>query len=95
MRERIREAYRTNFNNFEDLLDACATIEEEFVYKLAPSRLDYFKQGVHYEKFVLPQKRRRHSEDGLTLLSSQTSQHYQQQQPQKSANSLSSSSESI
>ena len=38
--------------NFDQLLDTCAAIEEEMLFSSAPSRLDYFKSGVQYEKRV-------------------------------------------
>eukprot|EP00640_Fibrocapsa_japonica_P009763 CAMPEP_0113934842 /NCGR_PEP_ID=MMETSP1339-20121228/2102_1 /TAXON_ID=94617 /ORGANISM="Fibrocapsa japonica" /LENGTH=79 /DNA_ID=CAMNT_0000936787 /DNA_START=315 /DNA_END=554 /DNA_ORIENTATION=+ /assembly_acc=CAM_ASM_000762 len=34
-----------------------SAIEEEFLHISAPSRLDYFKNGVQYEKRVLEKKR--------------------------------------
>ena len=37
---------------FEDLIDTCAAIDEELMFTAAPSRLDYFKSGVYFEKRV-------------------------------------------
>lgn len=53
IREKIKAAYLKKMaNSFDDLLETCAAIEEELVFAAAPSRLDYFKSGVQFEKRV-------------------------------------------
>ena len=51
--KKIKAAYRRKAPTYEELLDACCAIEEEFVFIVAPSRLDYFKSGVQYEKRIV------------------------------------------
>lgn len=51
--KKIRVAYQRKAPTYEELLDACCAIEEEFVFMVAPSRLDYFKSGVQYEKRIV------------------------------------------
>jgi hypothetical protein len=51
--KKIRTAYQRKAPTYEELLDACCAIEEEFVFMVAPSRLDYFKSGVQYEKRIV------------------------------------------
>lgn len=57
IREKMKEAYRKNIPDYEELLDTCAAMEEEFIYLSAPSRLDYFKSGIQYDKKILEKKR--------------------------------------
>lgn len=52
IRERIKTAYKRKAPTYEELLDVACSIEEELVFGSAPSRLDYFKCGVQYEKRV-------------------------------------------
>lgn len=52
IRDKIKNAYKRKAPTYEDLLDVCSAIEEEFVFASVPSRLDYFKSGVQYEKRV-------------------------------------------
>lgn len=52
IREKIKAAYKRKAANYEDLLETCAAIEEELVFISAPSRLDYFKSGVQFEKRI-------------------------------------------
>ena len=56
--KKIRVAYQRKAPTYEELLDACCAIEEEFVFMVAPSRLDYFKSGVQYEKRIVGKLRR-------------------------------------
>ena len=51
--KKIRTAYQRKAPTYDELLDACCAIEEEFVFMVAPSRLDYFKSGVQYEKRIV------------------------------------------
>ena len=52
IRDKIKNAYQRKAPTYDDLLDVCSAIEEEFVFASVPSRLDYFKSGVQYEKRV-------------------------------------------
>ena len=52
IREKIKTAYRKRVQTFEDLIDTCSAIDEELMFAAAPSRLDYFKSGVYFEKRV-------------------------------------------
>jgi hypothetical protein len=60
IREKIKDSYRKNVSIFEDLLEICAAMEEEALYVSAASRLDYFYQGVQYEKRIGEKKRQLH-----------------------------------
>ena len=51
--KKIKHAYQRKTPTYEELLDTCCAIEEEFVFMVAPSRLDYFKSGVQYEKRIV------------------------------------------
>ena len=51
--KKIKSAYLRKTPTYEELLDTCCAIEEEFVFMVAPSRLDYFKSGVQYEKRIV------------------------------------------
>lgn len=59
--EKIRTAYQRKTPSYDELLDICCAIEEEHVFSVAPSKLDYFKSGVQYEKKIVEtiQSRRR------------------------------------
>mmetsp|Transcript_34638 Transcript_34638/g.32996 ORF Transcript_34638/g.32996 Transcript_34638/m.32996 type:complete len:140 (-) Transcript_34638:241-660(-) len=59
--EKIRTAYQRKTPSYDELLDICCAIEEEHVFSVAPSKLDYFKSGVQYEKRIVEkiQSRRR------------------------------------
>jgi len=52
IRDKIKTAYERKAPSYEDLLELTCAIEEEFVFAAAPSRLDYFKSGVQFEKRV-------------------------------------------
>ena len=68
IREKIKESYRRNTHSFEDLLETCAAMEEEALYLSAPSRLDYFKSGIQYDKRIAEKRRQ--------LLSSKDNEEY-------------------
>lgn len=51
--KKIKHAYQRKTPTYEELLDTCCAIEEEFIFMVAPSRLDYFKSGVQYEKRIV------------------------------------------
>ena len=53
IRDRIKSAYQRKAPTYEELLDVCSAIEEEFLFTSVPSRLDYFKSGVQFEKRVV------------------------------------------
>jgi len=52
IRDKVKAAYKRKALSYEDLLDSCSAIEEELLFGIAPSRLDYFKSGVQFEKRV-------------------------------------------
>ncbi|DAZ99322.1 TPA: hypothetical protein N0F65_005173 [Lagenidium giganteum] len=52
VRSKIRDAYASRCNSFEDLLQVACAIEEELLHISAPSRLDYFKSGFEFENRV-------------------------------------------
>mmetsp|Transcript_1047 Transcript_1047/g.1307 ORF Transcript_1047/g.1307 Transcript_1047/m.1307 type:complete len:218 (+) Transcript_1047:43-696(+) len=52
VREKIRTAYLETCPTYEDLLPTVVAIEEELLHVSAPSRLDYFKCGIQYDKRV-------------------------------------------
>lgn len=51
--DKIRTAYQRKTPSYDELLDICCAIEEEHVFLIAPSKLDYFKSGVQYEKRIV------------------------------------------
>jgi hypothetical protein len=51
--DKIKTAYLRKTPSYDELLDICCAIEEEHVFLVAPSRLDYFKSGVQYEKRIV------------------------------------------
>mmetsp|Transcript_4542 Transcript_4542/g.4666 ORF Transcript_4542/g.4666 Transcript_4542/m.4666 type:complete len:179 (+) Transcript_4542:99-635(+) len=57
IRSKIRNAYKNKIKTYDQLLDTCTAIEEEMLYMFAPSRLDYFKNGMQFEKRVGEKKR--------------------------------------
>lgn len=57
IREKIKESYRKTTSTYEELLETAAALEEEFVYLSAPSRLDYFKSGIQYDKRIMEKRR--------------------------------------
>jgi len=57
IREKIKKAYRNRTNTYEELLETCCAIEEELMFIAAPSRLDYFKNGVQFEKRVCEKRK--------------------------------------
>jgi hypothetical protein len=46
------EGYTKRAPTYEELLVTCSAIEEELLFAAAPSRLDYFKSGVQFEKRI-------------------------------------------
>jgi acyl-CoA reductase-like NAD-dependent aldehyde dehydrogenase len=52
IREKIKDGYSKRALTYEELLAACSAIEEELLFVAAPSRLDYFKSGVQYDKRI-------------------------------------------
>jgi hypothetical protein len=53
VRDRIRSSYTSKNFSKEQLIEICCHIEEELLFASAPSRLDYFKSGVNYDKRIL------------------------------------------
>ena len=57
IREKIKESYKRNVSSMEDLLETCAAMEEEFIYLSALSRLEYFKNGIQFDKRIVEKRR--------------------------------------
>uniref|UniRef100_A0A7S2DF57 Uncharacterized protein n=1 Tax=Octactis speculum TaxID=3111310 RepID=A0A7S2DF57_9STRA len=52
VRQKIKQAYQGSCPNYQDLLETVVAIEEELLHISAPSRLDYFKSGIQFDKRV-------------------------------------------
>ena len=52
VRSKLRAAYADQCKTYEELLDTVTAIEEELLHMAAPSRLDYFKAGVQFDRRV-------------------------------------------
>ncbi|CAM9297653.1 unnamed protein product [Choristocarpus tenellus] len=57
IRQKIRQAYVQTCPTYQELLGCVVAIEEEFLHISAPSRLDYFKSGVQYDKRVIKKRK--------------------------------------
>lgn len=62
VRSKIRDAYASRCNSYEDLLQVACAIEEELLHISAPSRLDYFKSGFEFENRVKLKKDQLHGQ---------------------------------
>jgi hypothetical protein len=63
VREKVREAYAASVNDIEALLDMVADLHEDYIFKISPSRLDYFKEGSKARKSVTMKMRKCASEE--------------------------------
>mmetsp|Transcript_24935 Transcript_24935/g.76910 ORF Transcript_24935/g.76910 Transcript_24935/m.76910 type:complete len:174 (-) Transcript_24935:63-584(-) len=63
VRAKIKAAYAAQCTSYEDLLEAAVAIEEELLHMSAPSRLDYFKASVQFDRRVR-EKRKQLAADG-------------------------------
>lgn len=53
IREKIKAAYIRNISeSFTEMLEVCSAVEEELLFSTAPSKLDYMKSGLQYEKRI-------------------------------------------
>ena len=57
VRSKIRAAYADQCKSYEELLDTVTAIEEELLHMAAPSRLDYFKAGVQFDRRVADKRK--------------------------------------
>ena len=57
MRSKLRAAYADQCKTYEELLDTVTAIEEELLHMAAPSRLDYFKAGVQFDRRVADKRK--------------------------------------
>jgi len=57
IRSKIKSSYASRTKTYEELLETCTAIEEEMLYMFAPSRLDYFKNGMQFDKRVVEKRR--------------------------------------
>ncbi len=56
IREKMKAAYKKKSATFDELLELCASVEEEQIYQSAPSKLDYYKNGIHCVKRIFEKK---------------------------------------
>ncbi|CAE7521167.1 unnamed protein product, partial [Symbiodinium microadriaticum] len=68
IRQKISAGYEGRAKTYEELLKICSAIEEELVFISAPSRLDYFKTGLQFDKRVT-EKQRQFMGDSVTASS--------------------------
>lgn len=61
VRERIKNAYRGMYTNYEDLLEACSSVEEDFLLKDSSSRVNFFKRAVQFDETIRPLKKQKTS----------------------------------
>lgn len=53
IKEKIKNAFKKRSNeNYDELLELCTSLTEENVYFPAPSRLDYYKNGINEVKRI-------------------------------------------
>ena len=52
MRQNIREAYLRNTTSYDEALNLVMALQEECLYVLSPSRLDYIKSAVQVHMYV-------------------------------------------
>ena len=57
VRSKLRAAYADQCKSYEELLDTVTAIEEELLHMAAPSRLDYFKAGVQFDRRVADKRK--------------------------------------
>ena len=57
VRSKLRAAYADQCKTYEELLDTVTAIEEELLHMAAPSRLDYFKAGVQFDRRVADKRK--------------------------------------
>mmetsp|Transcript_1025 Transcript_1025/g.1789 ORF Transcript_1025/g.1789 Transcript_1025/m.1789 type:complete len:98 (+) Transcript_1025:418-711(+) len=53
----MSSAYENRNLSYDELLETCCAIEEELVFASAPSRLDYFKTGMQFDKRVAEKRK--------------------------------------
>jgi hypothetical protein len=46
IKDKIRLAFKKKALTYDDLLDLCSTIGEKRVFESAPTKLDYYKNGI-------------------------------------------------
>ena len=56
VRTRIETSYRNQCLSYDDLLNTLMIIDEELLFLSTPSRLDYFKQSLQFEKRIVDKK---------------------------------------
>jgi hypothetical protein len=52
IREKIRSAFAKKAQTYEELLNLCVSLTEDQIFNEAPSKLDYYKQGISMVKKV-------------------------------------------
>lgn len=56
IRNKMRQAYKKKCSTFFELLELCVSVDEEFTYLNAPSKLDYYKNGIQNVKRIFEKK---------------------------------------
>ena len=46
IREKIKMAYRKKAESYDELLDLCSALTEQHILDAAPTKLDYYKNGI-------------------------------------------------
>lgn len=52
IQDKIRTAYAKKASDYDSLLNLCVAVTEDRIYREAPSKLDYYKQGIALVKTV-------------------------------------------
>jgi hypothetical protein len=52
----MKTAYRKKASSYEELIELCTLVDEEQIFKSAPSKLDYYKNGIHCVKTIFEKK---------------------------------------
>eukprot|EP01031_Cornospumella_fuschlensis_P027290 gene27290-32962_t len=52
IQDKIRTAYTKKASDYDSLLNLCVAVTEDRIYHEAPSKLDYYKQGIALVKTV-------------------------------------------
>ena len=64
MRKHIHEAFTKHAQSFDDVLELAIALQEEALYALSASRLDYIKDSVQFEKRLVATLNKKKEEEG-------------------------------
>jgi hypothetical protein len=59
--EKIRSAFYKKTESYDDLISLCVALTESQIYNDAPSKLDYYKQGITYVKKIFDKSAELHA----------------------------------